>query len=104
MRSGLEHDVIAVEQASVDDHPVAGGPADRAGLRGGTKQESFLGESIVAGGDVVLAIDGRPVTGADDLVRIVTNHLQPGDTARVLILRGGRRRTLSIRLISRPAR
>ena len=95
---------LAVQRGALVDHVTAGGPADRAGLRGGTTQESFLGESIVAGGDVVLAIDGRPVTGADDLVRIVTNRLKPGDTARVLIVRDGRRRTLSIRLISRPAR
>ncbi|HEY3542116.1 MAG TPA: trypsin-like peptidase domain-containing protein [Gaiellaceae bacterium] len=95
---------LAVRRGALIDHVTAGGPADRAGLRGGTKQESFLGESIVAGGDVVLAVDGQPITGADDLVRIVTSRLQPGEAARFTILRDGRRRTLSVRLAARPAR
>jgi S1-C subfamily serine protease len=81
----------------------AGGPAAKAGLRGGAKELQFQGESVVAGGDVVVSIDGAPVTGADDLVRIVTNSLRPGQTAVFTILRAGRHREVPVTLATRPA-
>ena len=94
---------LAVEHGALVDHVTAGGPADRAGLRGGTKQETFLGETVWDGGDVVTAVDGRPVADADALVRIVTT-LTPGRTVHLSVVRGSRRLTLSITLASRPVR
>jgi S1-C subfamily serine protease len=98
-----QHLGLGVEHGALVDHVTAGGPADRAGLRGGTTEESFLGETVWDGGDVVTAVDGRPVTDADALVRIVTT-LAPGGTARFSVVRGSRRLTLSITLAARPAR
>jgi 2-alkenal reductase len=80
-----------------------GGPASRAGLRGGAEELQFQGERVVAGGDVVVSIDGTPVTGADDLVRIVTNSLRPGQTAVFTVLRAGRHRDVAVKLATRPA-
>ena len=57
---------------------------------------------MVAGGDVVLAVDGIPVRTSDDLVRIVTNRLEPSETALFTVLRGGRRHEIAVRLIARP--
>jgi S1-C subfamily serine protease len=95
---------LGVTRGALVDQVTPGGPADRAGVRGGTRHETFLGEAVIAGGDVVVALDGRPVADADALVRIVTNTLQPGAQATLTIVRDGRRRTVSIRLGSRPAR
>jgi S1-C subfamily serine protease len=81
----------------------AGGPAAKAGLRGGSRELQFQGETVVAGGDVVLAVGGETVTGADDLVRIVTNSLRPRQTVVVTILRGGRRQEVPVTLAARPA-
>ena len=94
---------LGFEHGALVDHVTAGGPADRAGLRGGTKEESFLGETVWAGGDVVTAVDGRPVTDADTLVRIVTT-LEPGRRVRFSVVRGSRRLTLAVTLVARPAR
>jgi len=88
--------------ALIDDVS-SGGPAARAGLRGGSGSILFEGEAVRTGGDVVLAIDGEPVANADDLVRIVTNTLRPGQTALFTILRGGSRRSIPVRLAARPA-
>ncbi|MDC7786625.1 trypsin-like peptidase domain-containing protein [Rhodoplanes sp. TEM] len=60
------------------------------------------GVGIVAG-DVVLAIDGRPVTGADDLVRSLSGERIGRDTA-IEILRDGGRRTVSLVPRERPQR
>ena len=75
-----------------------------AGIRGGTREETFLGEQVVVGGDVVVAIDGRPVTDADTLVRIVTSELRPGATTTLSIVRDGRRRRITLTLAARSAR
>lgn len=94
---------LGVQHGALVDHVTVGGPADRAGLRGGTRQESFLGETVWAGGDVVVAVDGRTVVDADALVRIVTN-LSPGRHARFTVVRGSRRLMLTVTLAARPAR
>lgn len=94
---------LGVDRGALVDHVTVGGPADRAGLRGGTRQETFLGETVWAGGDVVVAVDGRPVGDADALVRIVTT-LRPGRRARFAVVRGSRRLSLSVTLAARPAR
>ncbi|HLY93344.1 MAG TPA: trypsin-like peptidase domain-containing protein [Gaiellaceae bacterium] len=73
------------------------GPADQAGIRGGKSHIAFEGQTVVTGGDVVLAVDGVPVRSADDLVRIVTNTLAPRRTAVFTIVRAGRRRQIAVR-------
>jgi S1-C subfamily serine protease len=93
-----------VTRGALVDHVTAGGPADRAGVRGGTGRETYLGEAVVTGGDVVVAIDGRAVASGDDLVRIVTNVLEPGRIARFTLVRRGRRLTMPVHVAARRTR
>jgi S1-C subfamily serine protease len=65
---------------------VAGGPADRGGLRDG---------------DRIVEIDGDPVRDSDD-VSTAVNARQPGDDVRVVVVRGGERRTLTVELGTQP--
>jgi 2-alkenal reductase len=83
---------------------VDGGPADHAGLRGGTRQEDFRGIQFRPGGDLIVAIDGKPVGRAEDVVRIVTEQLVPGQTIRLTVLRGDQRLVVPLRLGERPAK
>jgi 2-alkenal reductase len=94
---------LRVLHGALVDSVTDGGPAARAGLRGGTHMTRFEGEAVRLGGDVVTAIDGTPVSDADDLVRIVTNSLRPGQTAVFTVLRAGRQLAIPIRLVARPA-
>jgi 2-alkenal reductase len=93
---------LKAQRGALVDRITPGGPAAKAGMRGGTAESQFQGEAVVAGGDVVLAIAGMPVTSGDDLVRIVTNRLRPGQTALFSVLRDGRRRSVAVHLGSRP--
>ena len=79
-------------------------PAAGAGFKAATKQNQFEGQQVAVGGDVIVAIDGIPVTSADDVVRIVTEQLLPGQIAHFAIVRGATRRTLTVRLAERPTR
>lgn len=55
-------------------------PADRAGLR----PDSANGIP----GDVIVAVNGRPVDTMEDLLALLAEH-QPGDRVRVRVVRGG---------------
>src|SRR3954469_2430062 len=75
----------------------AGSPAARAGLRGGNGDQNVLGQSIVTGGDVITAINGIAVDGADDVVRIVSS-LEPKDVAVFTVARSGEQRKVAVTL------
>ena len=94
---------LPVSHGAIVESVTGGGPAARAGIRGGSTQIQFEGETLVAGGDVIVSVDGTPVTDADGLVRIVTNSLRPGQTAVFGIVRGHARRTVAVKLAERPA-
>jgi S1-C subfamily serine protease len=68
------------------------GPAARAGI---------LGDGTVAGGDVILAVDGTPVHSMADIDDIVARH-RPGDGIAVVVQRDGTKRTLQVQLAERP--
>jgi S1-C subfamily serine protease len=81
-----------------------GTPAARAGLRGGTKTEIYNGLDITLGGDLIVAIGKSPVTSTDDVSRIVSTQLLPGQTVTFTVLRGGTRRTtVDVTLGERPS-
>jgi S1-C subfamily serine protease len=66
---------------------VAGGPADKGGLKEG---------------DRVVQIGGQPVRSADDLSATVNDH-KPGDKVQIVVERGGQRRTLTVTLGTQPS-
>jgi putative serine protease PepD len=68
--------------AEVVDDPKAGTPAASAGLRKG---------------DVVTAVDGKPVTDGIGLIVAIRSH-QPGETVDLLVRRGGHQRDVRVRL------
>jgi S1-C subfamily serine protease len=79
-----------------------GSPAERAGLRGGTREVDVLGiQGLATGGDVVVAIDGRPIRAADDVVRMVSFSLKPRDVAVFTVIRDGRREKVAVTLAER---
>jgi S1-C subfamily serine protease len=81
---------------------VNGSPADDAGLKGSTGEDTFQLQRIKTGGDVVIAVDGKPVFQNNDLSKLVAAH-KPGDTVTLDILRDGHHETVDVTLGSRPA-
>jgi S1-C subfamily serine protease len=79
----------------------AGGPAEKAGIRGGTEETRFQAGSFRTGGDVITRIDGRPVEAPSDLAGIVA-ALDPGKTVTVETWRDGKRRPVRMALGERP--
>jgi S1-C subfamily serine protease len=82
---------------------VSGGPADSAGLRGGTRRALVAGDVVTVGGDIVIAIDGFRVRNADDLSTYLEENTSPDQTVRLTIVRGNEVLTVSVKLGTRPS-
>jgi len=95
---------LAAERGAIVEDAVDGSPAAKAGLRGSSRQELFNGAAVPVGGDVIVAVAGQAVERADDVGRIVTESLSPGDVVDVAVLKGGKgaRRVVKLRLVERP--
>ncbi len=79
----------------------SGGPADKAGLRGGTIDSQVNGARIMLGGDVIRSFDGQAIGSMSDLSGDIAQH-RPGDRVMVGILRGGASRQLAVTLGTAP--
>jgi len=81
---------------------VTDGPADEAGLRGGTRRERIEGRELPVGGDIIIAVDGQPVRGMDDVLIHLVRNTRPGQQVLLAILREGQERTVPVTLGERP--
>lgn len=77
-----------------------GGPADQAGVRAGTTPTRI--EGLNAGGDLIIAFDGKPVTSFDKLLSYLLTTKSPGDTAVLTVLRDGKEVDITVTLGKRP--
>jgi S1-C subfamily serine protease len=76
---------------------VPGGPADRAGLHGGTERAYLGNYPIKLGGDLIVAIDGQQVQDEQDLSQVMNDH-RAGDTVTVTIFRGKKQMDIKVTL------
>jgi S1-C subfamily serine protease len=96
---------LGAEHGALIEEVVDGAPAERAGLEGAKRREVFNGSPLSLGGDLIVSLAGERVARADDIARIVTSRLRPGQLVRVTVVRGGtgKRETVPVRLVERPA-
>jgi len=78
------------------------GPADKAGLRGGTEQAQTVGGRVIIGGDIIVAIEGTRIVNGDDLSTYLEEHTLPGQTVEITIVRENQTMILSVELGTRP--
>jgi len=88
---------LPVGEGALITESVEGGPADDAGLRGGTEASGApSGE-----GDLIVGIDGETVSDPDGVAAAVAGK-KPGDTIKVEVRRGEETRTITVTLGERP--
>jgi putative serine protease PepD len=92
---------LEVERGAMIAEVVAGGPADRAGLRGGDRLVQVGNSVIPVGGDVITEMDGEEVASSDDLIRMIRDH-RPGDNVELRVLRKGRFLPIKVTLEEKP--
>jgi 2-alkenal reductase len=80
---------------------VAGGPAAKGGIIGGTVATSD--PNLKSGGDLIIAIDGQPVQTEAELMRYLLLNKSPGDTITLTVLRGSQKVDVKVTLGTRPS-
>jgi len=68
---------------------VSGGPADTAGIHGGTNTVTVEGQSYVVGGDIIISINGVRVVDSDALASYLEENTTAGQTIQLGIIRSG---------------
>ena len=78
-----------------------GSPADGV-LQPAGGSETVGGQSVPTGGDVILAVDDRPIASHQDLSRYLALQTSPGQTVAFTVVRNGTRQTVDLALGRRP--
>ena len=78
---------------------VAGGPAEKAGLKAATVDASGVPTAV---GDIITGIDGKSITRFEDLVSYLSGNTQPGQSVTLTILRDGKEIQVQVTLGTQP--
>jgi len=93
---------LSVLKGVVISAVVDGGPAERAGLKGGDRQVTVRGIPVRSGGDIITAIDGDAINSFDEMIAYLSARKQVGQTVTVTILRGSETLQVPVTLDERP--
>jgi S1-C subfamily serine protease len=80
----------------------AGGPADRAGIEGGSRWLRLGRTQLPVGGDIITAIDGQPTDDLQTLTVYLETETSIGDTVELTIVRGGQEVVVPVTLAEQP--
>ena len=80
-------------------------PADGAGLRAAFASQAAAANSdtLSPGGDVIIAADGRQMTGIEGLATYLDENKHPGDSVELTVLRDGQTITVTATLSEWPS-
>ncbi|MCL1817372.1 MAG: trypsin-like peptidase domain-containing protein [Spirochaetaceae bacterium] len=100
----VNHAKLPVQQGLLISRLVAGGNAEKAGLRGGSRSDAVrYGNTIIyMGGDIIVEIGGTKTESISDLYAALEGS-KPGDTISVKVSRDGKLTSFPVVLSERPA-
>ena len=98
----LQGSLTGAQSGALIENVQSGSPAAQAGLKAGTKRQQVDGASILLGGDVIQAINGKKVITSDDLASAISS-MKPGDKVSVQLVRGGKQVTVAVTLGKQPS-
>lgn len=93
---------LPVDKGAYVAEVVAGGPAEKAGLRGASRQTVINGRRVAIGGDVIIAVNGQPVTAFEDILIYLAMNTSPGQKITLTIIRDGKQMDVEVTLAPRP--
>jgi len=88
---------LPVQQGLLIERATPGGPAERAGLRGGSRIALAGMRRILIGGDVIVGVNGQKVASQLDL-NVFLNRKRPGDAITVTVYRGRQKMDVRVTL------
>lgn len=94
---------LKIERGAMIAEVVKGGPADKAGLKGGHQRVQVGNMIVLVGGDVVVRADQHDVKSNDELIHYIREK-KPGDTILLKVYRNGSFVDVRLTLGERPRR
>ena len=79
-----------------------GTAAEEAGLRASDRLTVINGAEVPIGGDIIVAMNGTPIMGMNDVVAYTVEHTQPGDAVEFTVMRDGEELRVEITMGTRP--
>ena len=93
---------LAADKGAMVQTVQPGSPAAAAGLKPSTDQKVIGGETYAIGGDIIVAVDGKPVESITELQSAIQEH-RAGDVVKLTVARsGGQKAELSVTLGAQP--
>jgi S1-C subfamily serine protease len=80
-----------------------GGPAEKAGLRGGSEFVSIAGQQYTIGGDIIVSIDAARIVNYDVFSTYLERYAVPGQVIQVGIIRSGDFHVVQLVVGARPS-
>ena len=93
---------LKASSGALVEQVTANGPAAAAGIKGGTRTVTVQGAQYTLGGDIITAVNGKPITTFDELLAAVDAR-QPGDKLTLTLQRGDATLTVTATLAVRPS-
>ena len=94
---------LKLERGAMIAEVVKGGPAEKAGLKGGNQKVQVGNIIVMVGGDIVVKADQHEVKTHDELIRYIREK-KPGDTILLKVLRKEKFEDVKVTLGERPRR
>jgi len=94
---------LKIDRGAMIAEVVKGGPADKAGLKGGNQRVQVGNMIVIVGGDIVVKADQHEVKTHDDLIRYIREK-RPGNTLLLKVYRKGDFIDVKVTLGERPRR
>ncbi|MEI9477222.1 MAG: trypsin-like peptidase domain-containing protein [Deltaproteobacteria bacterium] len=92
---------VKIERGAMIAEVVKGGPAYKAGLKGGSQKVQVGNMVVVVGGDVVVKADQQEVKTNDELIRYIREK-KPGDSIVLHVFRKGKVEDIRVVLGEKP--
>jgi S1-C subfamily serine protease len=94
---------LKVDRGAMIAEVARGGPADRAGLQGGSRRVQVGNTIMIVGGDIITKADQRDIRTNDDLIRYIREK-KSGETIVLQVYRKNKPQGMKLTLGERPRR
>jgi S1-C subfamily serine protease len=81
----------------------SGGPADKAGIRGGQQVVTIDQQQYLVGGDIIVSLNGKRIVNYDSFAAFLEEHSDPGGSVQVGIIRAGAPMIIQVTVGAQPA-
>jgi len=92
---------LPAEKGAMVVEVTPGGPADKAGLKGASKQAQIGNFLHPMGGDIIVQVNQIPINTADELIKYLRER-KIGETITLKIIRNGKSQEVKVTLQERP--